>query len=413
MTPDGARGIAEICRRLDGIPLAIELAAARVRVLSIDQISERLKDALQLLSGGSRTAVARHRTLRSTIEWNVGLLADDERVLLRRLAVFPGTFSLEAAEAVVFSDGLAAAAILDALSGLVDKSLLVLDANETDAGYRLLETVRQFAVERLAETSERGWLERRHAEHFVSVAERAAPSIYGGATARLLNPLIADNANFRAAVEWAQAPERPEIGLRLVWALHLFWWGRGSFDEVHPLKAALDPSIGLPLEVRIRGLVAFAQMGCWQGRIEEAIRYAEEAVALLEGSDDLELLAMAQTMAGAARTIVGDLDGAIPHLDRAVPLGEAHSTTIIAGIARHFQGICLVARGDLEGARAAHDGQFVILRSRGYPEGVTHALSGQGVKTGSTGCSSTAVWPTRTGWWIRAASTKRLRPCGP
>ncbi|HEX5829987.1 MAG TPA: hypothetical protein VFY16_03330, partial [Gemmatimonadaceae bacterium] len=163
--------IAEICRRLDGIPLAIELAAARVRVLSPEQIASRLDDAFRLLTAGSRTALPRHRTLRATMEWSFALLGAREQVLLRRLAVFAGGFSLDAAEAICAGGPLEADDILDGVAALVDKSLVTMEPGDGEARYRLLETVRQYGAERLTESGEREALEECHARHFLALIE--------------------------------------------------------------------------------------------------------------------------------------------------------------------------------------------------------------------------------------------------
>lgn len=373
--------IGEICRRLDGMPLAIELAAARVKVLTVEQIADRLGDALKLLAGGNRTALPRHRTLRSTIEWSVALLADQEQVLLRRLAVFPASFTLEAAEAVATDESLDAGAVLDALSGLVDKSLLVLDASEADARYRLLETVRQFATERMVAANEACWLARRHAEHYLAVAERHAFDIFGGARPAVLARMLPDSSNFRVAVEWsAGGPERLTTGLRFVWALHWFWWARGPFEEVQKLRRALpelETAADVPVEIRVRALIAFCMMACWQGWLDEGLHCGTAALRLLDEEADLELTAIALTIMGAALTLTGDLDGAVAYLERAAPLGRDHSRTNIGGIANHFLGVCRYSRGDTEGAWRAFEAQKAILTALGQEHGWTHALSAQ------------------------------------
>src|SRR5688572_30547442 len=199
-TDGNAASLSEICRRLDGIPLAIELAAARVRVLSPEQIARRLDDAFRLLTGGSRTAMPRHRTLRATMEWSFGLLVEREQMLLRRLAAFAGSFTLDAAETVCAGGPLEADDILDGVAALVDKSLVVMEAGDGVARYRLLETVRQYGLERLTEAGERDALERRHAEHFLRIVEAAAPNLVGGSNAPgILAALIAEQDNLRTA----------------------------------------------------------------------------------------------------------------------------------------------------------------------------------------------------------------------
>src|SRR5213079_1884942 len=200
---DNVAAVAHICRRLDGLPLAIELAAARARVLDPQQIATRLDDVFGLLSAGSRTAVPRHRTLRSTIEWSHSLLTEPERILLRRLAVFAGGFTLDAAEAVAGGAGgaIAAVDVLDLLSGLVDKSLVALETEALEARYRMLETMRQFARERLDEAGEAAELGRRHAQFFLARAEAADPFLPVHAEG-WQERLAEDVGNLRAAADW-------------------------------------------------------------------------------------------------------------------------------------------------------------------------------------------------------------------
>ena len=168
VTEANGAAIAEICQRLDGIPLAIELAAARIKVLSVEELRARLGDRFRVLTGGSRVALPRHRTLRATLDWSYGLLAEPERILLRRLAVFVGGWTLEAAEAVCGGDGIPEAEVLDHLAGLVDKSLVILEWRGDAGRYRMLETMRHYATERLAESGETDRLRQRHASFFLA-----------------------------------------------------------------------------------------------------------------------------------------------------------------------------------------------------------------------------------------------------
>ena len=227
LTDGNAAAVTQICHRLDGLPLAIELAAARARVLDPQQIAARLNDVFGLLSTGSRTALPRQRTLRGTIEWSHTLLTEPEQILFRRLAVFAGGFTIDAAEAVASGGALAAAEVLDLLSALVEKSLVVLETEALEARYRMLETIRQFARERLEEAGEATELGRRHARFFLARAEAAEPFLSnqsGGWQERLAEDL----GNLRAAADWfEQDPDAIEDALRLAAALHWFWFGLG------------------------------------------------------------------------------------------------------------------------------------------------------------------------------------------
>src|SRR4051812_35286604 len=233
MTESNGSAVHEICRRLDGIPLAIELAAARVRVLSPEQIATRLDDAFRLLSAGSRTALPRHRTLRATMEWSFALLGEREQRLLRRLSVFAGSFTLEAAESVCAGNSLEVEDILDGVAALVDKSLVAMEPGDGVARYRLLETVRQYGRERLNEMHEAEAVERRHADYFLAMVEQAAPFLVGGAIVPgLVTRLSTEHDNIRAASLWAVSDSsRKEIGLRFAGGLFWFWYSVGQFRE--------------------------------------------------------------------------------------------------------------------------------------------------------------------------------------
>ncbi len=225
-----AASVAEICRRLDGIPLAIELAAARVRELAVEELCRRLDDRFQVLTGGSRTALPRHRTLRATLEWSYGLLAEDERVLLRRLAVFAGGWDLEAAEAVCSGDDLQGV-LLDLLFRLVDKSLVVLGWRGHAGRYGMLETMRQYALERLVASGEEERLRRVHAAYFLAMAERAESVLFGTEQNRWLTRLEEEHSNLRGAFATLHAQDDPMPALRLAGALARFWEVRGDFAE--------------------------------------------------------------------------------------------------------------------------------------------------------------------------------------
>ena len=177
LTAESAPAVARICRDLDGIPLAIELAAARMRMMSVEQIADGLGDRFRLLTGGARDALPRAQTLRASVDWSHDLLDDDERVLFRRVGVFSGGFTLDAVDAVCAGNGLARDGILDLLGSLVDKSLVVAEERGPEARYRLLETVRQYALERLVESDEAEVVRDRHRDFYLALAERAAPDL--------------------------------------------------------------------------------------------------------------------------------------------------------------------------------------------------------------------------------------------
>jgi predicted ATPase/predicted Ser/Thr protein kinase len=233
LTNANAVAVAEVCRRLDGIPLAIELAAARVSVLSVDQINVRLKDRFRLLTGGGRTAVARQRTLEAAVDWSYDLLSEPERRLLGRLSVFAGGWTLEAAEEVCAGEGIERDDIVDLLSGLVDKSLVIVEEDPAgDRRYRLLETIRQYGRDRLFRSGEIGSVCARHFAFVLALAQRAEPELTRSDQVRWLNRLQVEHDNIRSALEWAAgAPECTDRGLDLATAVWWFWTRRGYFSE--------------------------------------------------------------------------------------------------------------------------------------------------------------------------------------
>jgi predicted ATPase len=231
ISSQNARFIAQICQRLDGIPLAIELAAARANMLTIEQILERLDDRFNLLTGGLRTALPRHQTLRATIEWSYDLLSEQERIVFRRLAVFMGGWTLEAAEEVCRASGIEADVILDLLSQLVNKSMVIVENFNSRIRYRRLETIRQFAREKLGETAEAEWLQDRHLIYFLKKAEEAEPKLSGAQQLTWMDYLDLELENIRLALAWSISNQRGEEALRMCGALGWFWYTRCHIRE--------------------------------------------------------------------------------------------------------------------------------------------------------------------------------------
>ncbi len=302
-----AAAIARIVRRLDGLPLAIELAAARARILDPQQIATRLDDVFGLLSSTSRDTPPRHRTLRSTIEWSHDLLTEPERILFRRLAVFAGGFTLDAAEAVA-----ALPDVLDLLSSLVDKSLVMLETEALEARYRMLETVRQFARERLQEAGEAAELGRRHAQFFLGRAETAEPFL-SNQTEGWQERLVEDLGNLRAAADWfEQDGEAITAALQLAAALHWFWFGLGHYREARRrLETALNRSGTGRTRERGRALSSLATYMALQGESATLRPVAEESVEILrETAGPSADLVCALVVSGQSFLLEGDLDGA-------------------------------------------------------------------------------------------------------
>jgi predicted ATPase len=227
LTPLNSSAVQEICCRLDGIPLALELAAARVRVFSVEHLAARLDDRFRLLTTGPRTAMPRQQTLQATVDWSYALLSEPERAGLRRLSVFAGGWTLEAAEMVIADDEVGPPAGLEVMASLVEKSLVVPEEHPGGMRYRLLETIRQYARERLEEAGEITHTRDRHLSFFLRLAETSEPNLSGPDARAVMDQLEAELDNLRAALEHAL----PEAALRLTGASGWFWWGRDYHTE--------------------------------------------------------------------------------------------------------------------------------------------------------------------------------------
>jgi non-specific serine/threonine protein kinase len=276
----------DLCRRLEGIPLAIELAAARVKVLSVEQILARLADRFQLLAGGSRTAPSRQQTLRATLDWSYELLAGEERALLRKLSVFSGGWTLAAAEAAGDT-----ADVLDVLTRLLDKSLVVSLDRRWEARYGMLETVREYALERLRAEGEEAGARQRHAEFFLALGEAAAPELDRPKRAEWFERLEAEHDNVRGALEWLLGNDA-EACLRLATAFWGFWNVYGDMTEGRRwLGAALDAARQAPAQVRMKALFKGGVLAQLQGDLATARAYFAEGKQVSKEAGDEQQVA--------------------------------------------------------------------------------------------------------------------------
>jgi predicted ATPase len=281
ITDQSAPHVVEICHRLDGIPLAIELAAARVRALSVHNIAERLGDRFRVLMGGNRTALPRQQTLRALIDWSYDLLTPHERTLFRRIAVLAGAFTLDAAEAVGAGGEIEVFAVLDLLSRLVEKSLVALDLES--ARYRMLESVRQYAHERLVESGEADDARARHVGFYLALAERARPSLVGPDQAAWLARLDLERENLLAAhASCDHVPNGADAGLRLVYAIKPYWFNRGLLGLGYSVTREALARAGAQGRSRARcgGLADAGQIAFFLGRYAEARTLLEESLAI-------------------------------------------------------------------------------------------------------------------------------------
>ena len=274
-----ARPVAEICWRLDGIPLAIELAAARVRLMSCRQIAERLDSRFRLLTTGTRTALHRHQTLRAAVEWSYDLLSAPEQELFERIAIFAGGFRLEDAEAICASEGLGAFDLLDRLAGLIDKSLALMEQHRGEDRYRMLETLRSFGIERSAARGRLDSLRDLYVERYRALAEEAQPELAGADQPRWLDRLEMEHDNLRSALTWARDAE-PDEALRLAAALWKFWFIRGHYTEGRAwLEQSLFRREQATEEVVAEALNGAGNLAAAQGDLERASALHTEALA--------------------------------------------------------------------------------------------------------------------------------------
>jgi predicted ATPase len=305
---ENAVAVATLCHRLDGMPLAIELAAARVSVLTPAQIVERLDDSLDLLSGGSRTAMTRQQTLRATLAWSFDLLDADEQILVRRLAVFAGSFGLEAAEDICAEDLLQRQEVVALLSRLIDKSLVHVEEGRGDRRYRLLETVRQYAAERLYEAGEGRAFELRHRDWYVELAESDPTPLGDLPTRDRLQRLDLERDNLRAALASALA-EDPQLALRLAVALWRFWLMRGYLAEGYRWLAASLAAAPEHTADRARALLAACLVGMRRGVPGRLREFGAESVAIFaELGDHAGMFDAVEVLAGYSTIVSGPAD---------------------------------------------------------------------------------------------------------
>jgi predicted ATPase/class 3 adenylate cyclase/DNA-binding SARP family transcriptional activator len=284
LTPDNAATVAHVCRRLDGLPLAIELAAARVRMFSLQDLLARLVSRLEVLTGGPRDMPARHQTMRDAIAWSYGLLPPTQQALFRRLAIFTGGCTFDALEQVCGVDDDLDLRPADGLQSMVDASLLRREGQTSgESRYRMLDTVQEYGLERLVAHDEHADLERRHAAYYLALAEQAEARIEGPELAAWLERLEHEHDNFRAILAAALKRSEPRIVLRLAGALWRSWQRRGQAHDGRAwVDAALEQIGSIESEDRARGLVASAELACSQGDARKAIELGRESLAICE-----------------------------------------------------------------------------------------------------------------------------------
>jgi predicted ATPase len=381
VTAGNALAVAQICYRLDGIPLAIELAAARVRVLAVQEINARLHDRFRLLTGGSRTGLPRQQTLRAAMDWSYDLLSDVERRVLERLSVFAGPFSLDAAEAVAAGDGVPPAAVLDILCRLVDRSLVNLDDAGDEARYRLLETIRAYAVEKLAAAGGEPAARARHRAWYRWFAEhterRFEEALDPGEQQAALDRLGAQYDNVRTALAW-RGPRPPEEEaaerLRLASALWRFWAVRGLAGEGRAwLEAALAEAPPDPTAARAAALSACGILASGQGDGRRAAACHEEALAARQALGDTRGIAASLHALGVVAHDQARYDQAVSFLERALPLFNQASHRLGVAVLLGNLSRSVRFRGDHARAAALAEECFRRFQELGHAWGIARA----------------------------------------
>ena len=321
LTEQNAAAVVNICHCLDGIPLAIELAAARVRGLSVQAIAARLSDRFRLLVTGDQTVLPRQRTLRALIDWSYDLLSDQERSLFQRLAVFAGGWTLEAAETVCAHGAVRSENVIELLSHLVEKSLVILEAGGDR--YRMLDTVRHYAQEKLNESNDSEVVREQHHDFYLELAERARPELTGPAQALWLERVDLEHDNLLAAHTWSIRPGGVAAhSLRMIFALRPYWIYRGLIGLGHgiSLQSLQAPQAKTRDLLRCQALHVVGQLGCYLGRYAEAVEYLEESLSIANSIGDQTRIAAIQQPLGMAYAGYGDSARARVHFENAVNL---------------------------------------------------------------------------------------------
>ncbi len=380
LADDNVRAVVQICRRLDGLPLAIELAAAQTRMLSVGQLAERLDDIFTVLVGGARTAPHRHQALRATLDWSHDLLDEDERVVFRRLAVFCGGFTLTAAEQVTAGCGIRSERMLELLTRLADKSLLRVDHGASDARYHLLGTVREYALERLAEASEGEAARRAHLRCFAGLVEEVAPRIDRGREGALglereLDRLDAEIPNLRVALEFAHNAGDPDAALRIAGPLGRFAYLRGHYHEIREwMDTAVTAGTDTPAALRAKALLGSGRLALLQCDYLPAVRRLEAALRLYRELGDAQGVASALQVLGSVAREQGRYARAMELHGESLSIAGAVGDQWAVASAHGYLGFACWLQADFERATQECTVALRMFRELGDVEGIAWSL---------------------------------------
>ncbi|HEV2121855.1 MAG TPA: helix-turn-helix domain-containing protein, partial [Chloroflexota bacterium] len=348
LTESNMPDIADVCHRLEGLPLAIELAASRLRALSLAELHALLKERLRLLTGGPLDVPSRHQTLRATLEWSYHLLTPPQQQLFQRHSVFSGGGTLEAISAV--ADQEEPFKVLEHIEALVDHSLLTRsDESGGPARFGMLETIREYVREQLAASGEEAQAHRRHAEFFVALGEAAEPHLHSPEQDRWIEHLTREHDNIRSALAWAQSgpPADPVLGLRLAGAIHLFWAKRAHFWEgLDWLERSLAKNPEAPAPVRAKALFAAGSLAGWLRNLPIATARFEESLSLYRLLGDRRGEGRVLAVRGIALLDQEDLERAIPLLNAALEINQETHDAPYAGLVTAMLGMATFHTGD-------------------------------------------------------------------
>jgi predicted ATPase/transcriptional regulator with XRE-family HTH domain len=363
LTAQNAPAVARVCQQLDGMPLAIELAAAAVKALTVEQIARRLDDRFRLLTLGSRTALPRQQTLRATLDWSYDLLDEPEQILFRRLAVFVGGFTLEAAEAVCSGPGQDPADVLPALIQLVDKSLVPVQEENGDARYRLLETVRQYAWGRLVEAGEAEATRGRHRDWYIALVGPAELEWWGAKQLAWLNVALAEYDNLCAALAWCREADA-EAGARLAGALWQFWQIRGEWVEGDGWLGTMLALVQGPSLARARALLGAAFL-CRPLDAPRSRQLSEESLKLFREHGDRRRCGLARHNLGILASMAGRLAEGRTLLEESLADFRAAGDEAGAAMSLRDLGLCAQRQANPEQAGALYEQSLALARERG------------------------------------------------
>jgi predicted ATPase/DNA-binding SARP family transcriptional activator len=386
LTRSNAQAVARVCSRLEGIPLALELAAARIKAMTVEQIAARLDNELGLLTGGSRTAQSRQQTLRATLDWSYTLLSEAEALLLGRLSVFAEGWSLDAAEQVCSGSGIERGRVLDLLTSLVDKSLVAFVEREAGGRYRLLEMVRQYGAEKLEMTGNTNRIKAQHRDYFLTLAEETVPKLTEEGV--WLERLEAERANLRAALNWCKAEEDgAQAGMQLAGALYRFWEISGHYSEgrAYLSEALAREGAGGRTKERARALNGAGVLGYYQGDYVVSWFLQEESLAIFRELGDRQGVARSLNDLGDVAAAQGKRDAARTLYEESLAIFQELGNRHGAASLLHHLGQIMREQGDFERARSLYEESLSLRRNLGDRESVAWSLHHLGNVAGAQG----------------------------